>query len=670
MSTSTAQQLPLEPPSSDGAAPAAPKGHPKGLYYLFATEMWERFSYYGMRALLVLYLLNYLQFQPADSSSVFKWYTSLVYLTPLLGGFLADRYLGLRASIIVGAVLMAIGHFLMAFEPLPIFYAALAFLIAGNGFFKPNISTLVGKLYKQGDARRDGAFTIFYMGINIGAFLSPLICGWLRRNMGPAPGMGYHWGFGAAGVGMVLSLIIFLVGQKQVLRDVAAAGNLDEIVPKKKDASVAQAAAEEPDEQVPSTGGFGGLIAKVFPWLLFALAVVVPVRFITQAVAGHESWTNVIMPTVFSAIGAWMGWTLLTIKNAARDKSTVIFVLFTFVVLFWMAFEQAGNALNIWAAYNTAPLSLGLFSVEGEDYQAANALFIVAFAPLFAMMWTGLARRGLEISTAAKMLAAMVLITASFGAMVAGAAAENATVTRVPLASLPPGVQLETLNAGRFGYEPGTQELTVRGVLAPFAVTNALRPTVDKTYMSQVEALEAAARNASPERPATFQFTDLPQGYTFPLQGGAVSAWDASSRTVTMVAGLSPLTKAQLVGAGAPPAWREAITSLAEKSKAAQVSGFWLLLSYLLATFGELCLSPVGLSMVTKLAPTRFASLFMGVWLLSSAVAQYVGGSLGEKWGEIVPTSYFAIFVYSSLVGAVVLLILQAPLKRLMHSVR
>ncbi|WP_225412120.1 peptide MFS transporter [Stigmatella hybrida] len=670
MSTSTAQQLPLEPPSSDGAAPAAPKGHPKGLYVLFATEMWERFSYYGMRALLVLYLLNYLQFQPADSSSVFKWYTSLVYLTPLLGGFLADRYLGLRASIIMGAVLMAIGHFLMAFEPLPLFYAALAFLIAGNGFFKPNISTLVGKLYKQGDARRDGAFTIFYMGINIGAFLSPLICGWLRRNMGPTPGMGYHWGFAAAGVGMVLSLIIFLVGQKQVLRDVAAAGNLDEIAPKKKDATVAQAAAEEPDEQVPSTGGFGGLIAKVFPWLLFALAVVVPVRFITQAVAGHEPWTNVIMPTVFSAIGAWMGWTLLTIKNAARDKSTVIFVLFTFVVLFWMAFEQAGNALNIWAAYNTATLDFGLFAVEGEDYQAANALFIVAFAPLFAMMWTGLARRGLEISTAAKMLAAMVLITASFGAMVAGAAAENATVTRVPLASLPPGVQLETLNAGRFGYEPGTQELTVRGVLAPFAVTNALRPTVDKTYMGQVEALEAAARNASPERPTTFQFTDLPQGYTFPLQGGAVSAWDASSRTVTMVAGLSPLTKAQLVGAGAPPAWREAITSLAEKSKAAQVSGFWLLLSYLLATFGELCLSPVGLSMVTKLAPTRFASLFMGVWLLSNAVAQYVGGSLGEKWGEIVPTSYFAIFVYSSLVGAVVLLILQAPLKRLMHSVR
>ncbi|MDC0714991.1 peptide MFS transporter [Stigmatella sp. ncwal1] len=675
MSTSTAQQFPSGPPSSAEASSSppseAPKGHPKGLYVLFATEMWERFSYYGMRALLVLYLLNYLQFQPADSSSVFKWYTSLVYLTPLLGGFIADRFLGLRSAIIIGAVLMAIGHFLMAFEPLPIFYTALVFLIAGNGFFKPNISTLVGKLYKQGDPRRDGAFTIFYMGINIGAFLAPLICGWLRRNMGPTPGMGYHWGFGAAGVGMVLSLIIFLIGQKQVLRDVAAAGNLNEIVPQKKDSTALQASAEEPDEQVPSTGGFGGAITKVFPWLLFLLAVVVPASFFYQAATGQESWTNVIMPTVFALIGAWMGWTLLSIKNAARDKSTVIFVIFTFVVLFWMAFEQAGNALNIWAAYNTAPLDLGLFSIEGEDYQAANAFFIIAFAPLLAMMWTGLARRGMEIPTAAKMLAAMFLITASFGAMVAGAAAENGTVTRVPLAALPEGIQLETLNAGRFGYEPSSQELTVRGVLAPFAVTNALRPTVDKAYMAQIEAMEVAVKNASPERPVTFQFTGLPPGYTFPLSDKqGVSGWNAESRAVTMVGGLSPVSKAQLVGSGAPPAWRQAITSLAEQSKAAQVSGLWLLLSFLLATLGELCLSPVGLSMVTKLAPTRFASLFMGVWLMSNAVAQYVGGSLGEKWGQIVPTSYFAIFVYSSLVGAVVLLILQAPLKRLMHNVR
>src|SRR5258708_15592530 len=194
-------------------------GHPKGLYLLFATEMWERFSYYGMRALLVLFLIKEVGWQPSDSSSVYKWYTSLVYLTPLLGGLLADRYLGLRASIIAGGVLMAIGHFLMAVPSLAALYAALGFLIAGNGFFKPNISTLVGRMYRQDDPRRNGAFTIFYMGINLGAAASPLVCGWLRQRFG------LHYGFAAAGVGMVIGLVIFLLGQKQLQADVEPAGH-------------------------------------------------------------------------------------------------------------------------------------------------------------------------------------------------------------------------------------------------------------------------------------------------------------------------------------------------------------------------------------------------------------------------------------------------------------
>src|SRR5258708_9287762 len=157
-------------------------GHPLGLYVLFFTEMWERFSYYGMRALLVLYMVNYYKWSQADSSQVYKWYTSLVYLTPILGGFLADRYLGNKRAVLIGAVLMAIGHFLMAFEPYTAFYSALVFLILGNGMFKPNMSTQVGRLYPPNDPRPDGTYTIFYMGINLGAFLSPLVCGWLAVN--------------------------------------------------------------------------------------------------------------------------------------------------------------------------------------------------------------------------------------------------------------------------------------------------------------------------------------------------------------------------------------------------------------------------------------------------------------------------------------------------------
>src|SRR3954466_11650899 len=178
-------------------------GHPIGLYVLFFTEMWERFSYYGMRALLILYMVNYLKMVPREASTVYKVYTSFVYVTPILGGYLADRYLGNKRAVIIGAVLMAIGHFLMAFEAFPVFISALIFLIFGNGFFKPNMSTQVGRLYPVGDGRRDGAYTIFYMGINLGAFMSPIVCGWLRKNTVGE----YHSGFTMAGIGMVIGLL-------------------------------------------------------------------------------------------------------------------------------------------------------------------------------------------------------------------------------------------------------------------------------------------------------------------------------------------------------------------------------------------------------------------------------------------------------------------------------
>ncbi len=185
--------------------------HPPGLYVLFFTEMWERFSYYGMRSLLVYYMIKHLQMSQEASSRIYGLYTGFVYFTPLFGGMLADRVLGQRRTVIVGGTLMAIGHFLMAFESL--FYPALLFLILGNGAFKPNISTQVGALYAPGDHRRDRAFSLFYMGINLGAFFSPLVCGTLGEKVG------FHWGFAAAGVGMVIGLSVYLSGQKHLAPD-------------------------------------------------------------------------------------------------------------------------------------------------------------------------------------------------------------------------------------------------------------------------------------------------------------------------------------------------------------------------------------------------------------------------------------------------------------------
>ena len=670
--------------STPASPAAARKGHPLGLYFLFGTEMWERFSYYGMRALLVLYLVEHHGWQPEQSSGVYKWYTSLVYLTPLIGGFLADRFLGLRASIIAGGVLMAIGHFLMAFEPLPIFYTALAFLIAGNGFFKPNISTLVGKMYTKDDERRDGAFTIFYMGINIGAGLSPIICGWLREHKG------FHWGFGAAGVGMCIGLLTFLVGQRWIRNAVHAAGNdlltarersrlppeaPKPAVDKEPVGGYREAATEEPeksDEDKPAMTALPGVLATIFPFLLMIAAVALPVYYGWQVKTGDAKPTDLIMPVAFGLIFMGMGITLRTIRGAARDKSIVIFVLFIFVVLFWMAFEQAGNALNLWAEFHTR-LAIGKFKYPAEWFQSVNAVLIVIFAPLFSLMWLWLARRGKEPRTPVKMFVAMVLMALSFLVMIFGAIAENRSESSVTFrGAVPPSVEVARFDGGRLSAKDngdGTVTLHTRGVLPRYVVNDLLKTSAPKEFVTAVKALDDATKDASAGHAVVFG--TFPPGWKFTLDAEKAQkdgvTWDGTKLSFTKR--IDAPTTSEVISAGAPSEFRDAIWELETQSGAGRVGGIWLFLSYLLATLGELCLSPVGLSMVTKLAPARFASLFMGVWLLGSSVAQYVGGSVGESWGKITPTDYFTLFVWTSFIGAGVLLLLVWPLKKLMHEV-
>ncbi len=188
-------------------------GHPRGLGLLFVTEMWERFSYYGMRAILVLYLVNSVRWDAARAATLYGTYTMAVYLTPLVGGYLADRWIGTRRSMVIGGIVIALGHFTLALHGMTPFYVGLALIVIGTGFFKPNVSTQVGQMYAPGDTRRDSAFTIFYMGVNAGAFLGPLVCGALAQSAR----FGWHWGFAAAGVGMVLGLIVYVWGRERYL---------------------------------------------------------------------------------------------------------------------------------------------------------------------------------------------------------------------------------------------------------------------------------------------------------------------------------------------------------------------------------------------------------------------------------------------------------------------
>jgi POT family proton-dependent oligopeptide transporter len=334
-------------------------GHPAGLFVLFFTEMWERFSYYGMRSLLVLYMVDHLflvpdpgqrvlgfslvkgwleaVFGPLEpqplSSQIYGLYTAFVYMTPFFGGMLADKVIGQRRAVILGGVLMAIGHFLMAFETL--FFLALFFLILGNGAFKPNISTQVGNLYPQGDPRRDRAFTIFYMGINLGSFFSPLVCGTLGQLLG------WHYGFGAAGVGMVAGLCFYLFGQSSLAPD----------LPMSK--------AEHPREKQPLT-------------------------------------------------------------SDERRRVWALVLICALNVIFWGIYEQQGNTLQLWADRNTNWSFLGL-DIPSTWFQAFNPFMIFLLAPLLNMFWSWQSRRGSEPSSVRKMALGCALAGASYVVMILAA---------------------------------------------------------------------------------------------------------------------------------------------------------------------------------------------------------------------------------------------------------
>ncbi|QQV01642.1 MULTISPECIES: peptide MFS transporter [Chryseobacterium] len=364
------------------------KGHPKGLYLLFMTEMWERFSYYGMRAIFVLYMTKMLLMGDAEASEIYGSYTGLVYLTPLLGGYLADRYLGNRRSIEIGGILMAIGQFILFFSAsatgasaVTLMWMGLTMLIIGNGFFKPNISTMVGQLYPQGDRRVDSAFTIFYMGINLGAFMSPLICGTLAEKVD------FKWGFLAAGIGMLIGLITFMISKNKVLVD-----------------------ADDNPIGMPSNkfgiAQWGMVIGSI--GLIFFL-----MNFKTM----FNSNLDVIGYLIYGAM-ILMPLIVLTDKSLTKDEKDriiVIFILAFFVIFFWGAFEQAGASLTIFADRQTDRNLFG-WEMPASYFQSVNALAILLLAPLFSSIWLRLGNRGKEPSSPKKMAYGLALI--SFGYLV------------------------------------------------------------------------------------------------------------------------------------------------------------------------------------------------------------------------------------------------------------
>lgn len=368
-------------------------GHPKGLYILFMTEMWERFSYYGMRAILVLYLVaqttdanSGLGWSEGEAYSLYGWYTMFVYVASIPGGILADKLLGQKKSVMLGGWLLVAGHGILAVEQMWAFYLGLVLIVAGVGCLKPNISTMVGGLYPKGDGRKDMGFYIFYMGINLGAAISALAVGFVGETYG------WHYGFGMAGIGMALGQLIYMYGQKY-LTDV---GNLATIIK-----------TDNTPEQNLFLDIFKQKNSLISTMVIFAIGMIVLVT---------SSWQyGLLIMGLSLAVG--VAFVMYNECNAIeKDRMKVVFLSFLIIIVFWGAFEQAGGLMNVYASQKT-DRTIGLSfldEIPASWFQSVNAIFILLFATIVGLFWSRWAKAGKEASSIFKMAVGVIIMGSGF----------------------------------------------------------------------------------------------------------------------------------------------------------------------------------------------------------------------------------------------------------------
>ncbi|MEO9806145.1 MAG: peptide MFS transporter [Reichenbachiella sp.] len=578
-------------------------GHPKGLYICFLTEMWERFSFYGMKFLLVLYLTKYHLFTDNGGLDVLGAYAGLVYALPVIGGMLADRYLGMRKAVIFGGIMLCFGHLGLAFEgdqakmvdgtlvqddfALNIFYFSLALIIVGVGFLKPNISTIVGKLYEVGDKRRDSGFTIFYMGINLGSFWATILCGYLGENYG------WGYGFGLAGIGMLLGLVVFLWGQKYL------EGHAD----------------PENPAVLKEKSPIG--INKELTIYLGSLVCVPLIWFLVQS---NSIVHNTLNGMAFAVL-VWLIWFLYKECNKVeRGRMTVLASLTLFTVVFWALFEQSAASMTLYADRVVDRVLVDMTYLPGET----TGLYIIAFIVILIPFVIGFLGRSkfYTMNNAEKMIVGILFGVISLvfiykGIDTIGFAGEVAeSVSGLPVIWEVTAVQTGSLNA-MFIF-----------LLAPLFAWL-------WTFLSK--------NKMEPGTPLKFGLGILQAGLGF----GAL-----------------------VLGATMPDA-------------SGKVAYIWIVLAYLLHTTGELCLSPVGLSAVTKLSVPKVVGFMMGVWFLATAYSELVAAqiakfaSMDTEGGVVADVAaasaiyadFFSSLMWVGVAISVVLFVLSPLMKKGMHGV-
>lgn len=586
-------------------------GHPAGLFVLFFTEMWERFSFYGMRSLLVLFFMASFAdggwgWDQATASSLFGSYVGLVYLSTMLGGYFADKIIGYRWAVVVGALLMTLGHFSMAFETQFTIYLGLVLLVFGNGFFKPNMTSIVSEMYKDRPEKKDGAYTIFYMGVNAGAFFGILLCGYLGEKVG------WGYGFGLAGIFMFLGLVQFWLSQNIF-------GNIG-LKPVKKDA--AEELKEDNDKRVPFAKWQLGLIG--LSTLLGLLWIInAPVTKISKGAVNvfgfiGENGNGIAIVTALLLFIILLIYRLLQYSKTTREKLIAVTFFAFITIFFWAIFEQSPNSLTVFAEKYTNRILTGNSSVI---FLVVNSLMTVV--PLLIINWVMYL---LFKKTFAKYAIANIVLSFSF-----------VIVWIIALWML-----------AKDYYTAGYLDL-------PDATLEFLR--IAKTNKPLTEV------------PATW-FSTLNSLFIITLAPLFSKIWESKyNPNANLKYGIGMF----LLGLGMV-AVAFGANGIEPGAETASVSMIWLILVFLFHTMGELCISPVGLSYVSKLVPTRMIAFMFGVWYLAVAIGMKGAGMFGEEVEAIANEkgiSYFfwMLAIVSFILGAFSI-VMSPVIKKLMHGVR
>jgi POT family proton-dependent oligopeptide transporter len=546
-------------------------GHPKGLYALFATEMWERFSFYSMLALFTLYLRDPTQgfgWTAAEATGLYANYLAFVYLSPLVGGFIADRFTGYRKAVMIGGVFFIAGHGLLSISALWAVYLALTCLVIGNGFFKPNVSTMVGNLYPEGSHLKDRAYNIFYMGINIGAWAAPIIMEIVHAYWG------FHVAFAVAAFGMMISVGI-LWKFKNIVEDPNALAN------RKKDR------ANRADQAADTA----------------ATAVDAP----PHGISHQEEGVHADAARAKSAL-------MDTVPDMKRVMALI--VIFIIVIVFWMAFHQNGSTITYWADDNTA------WSVSGIISNSINPGWIIVLTFPLVWFWGWLDKKGMEPSTPTKMAIGMLLTACSFFVLYGAAKIGEA--------------------------QPVTPDKYVAGSfrINDRVVSNLEKEGVPKDVLDKLMAAkDADGKNAIND----VKFSPGEDEKTKVKTTGEQSLIAAVDKTVP----------------GAGTKYRDVIL---KNAYLFQVSAFWLILAYAIISLGELMLSPMGLSLVSKVAPIRMRGLLMGGWFVATAIGNKLT-MIGIFWSIWYQSSFFLVLGLMAFVMSIVLALILKPLKKAMPGV-